>query len=274
MLCTFPSSSCYASELINRPVAISTNLIWWCAIALEAVLFLRAASTGLLGKYPLFYFYVGCVLATDLLRFCCFNFAPNYYPNFYWDTELFTIVASYAVILEIFRKSLKHNPGVARLAHTLLLIIFVLAFSYASADLLGGGLTALPRATAELGRDLRYLEAGQLLAMLWLFGRYRISVGRNLMGLIAGYSSWVGLNVINLAFLFLSGHESSIVLRKILPVTFVIALSIWCVTLWVAQSEPVRPMENDLERDYSLIAAKTRSILVRTTDRVVKLVQP
>jgi hypothetical protein len=250
------------------------NVIWWFGTILEATLFLRAVSTGLLGKYPLFYFYVGCVLATDLFRMCWFTFAPKYYSNLYWYTELFTIIASYAVLLEIFRKSLKDNPGVARLAHTLLLITFVLALSYAAADLLHGGLTALPRATADLGRDLRYLEAGQLLAMLWIFGRYRISVGRNLMGLIAGYSLWVGLNVINLALLFLSGHESSIVLRKILPVTFVIASSIWCVTLWVAKSEPIQPMENDLERDYGVIAAKTRSILVRTSNRVVKLVQP
>lgn len=252
---------------------MGTNLIWWYAIALEATLFLRAVSTGLLRKYPLFYFYIACVLATELLRFCCFHFAPNHYPNFYWDTELFTIIASYAVSLEIFRYSLKHYPGVARLAQTLLLIIFVLALSYAAADFFHGGLTALPRAIAELGRDLRYLEAGQLLGMLWLFARYRISVGRNLMGLITGYSLWVGLNVINLAFLFVSGNESSIALRKILPVTFAISLSIWCVTLWAAKPEPVQPIENDLERDYCLIAAKTCSILMRTSDRVVKSVQ-
>jgi len=151
---------------------MGTNFIWWCAIALEAALLWRGATSQLLKKYPLVYAYIGCVLLIEILRFCCYRFAPNSYPSFYWNSELVTIVASYAVIFEIFRQGLRHNPGVARLAQKLLLVVFVIALTYAASDLLHGGFASVPRATADLGRYLRYIEGGLLFVMLWLFGRY------------------------------------------------------------------------------------------------------
>jgi hypothetical protein len=125
-----------------------------------------------------------------------------------------------------------------------------------------------------LGRDLRYVEAGVLLVMLWLFVRYRILLGRNLLGLIIGYSFWVGLNVVNLAFWFLPGNGFSILLRGLLPATYLITLSIWCVTLWSAQPEPVQPSETKIEQDYELLAAKTQAILARTFTRVARIMRP
>src|SRR6266481_2218618 len=238
---------------------MGTNFIWWCAIALEAALLWRGATSQLLKKYPLVYAYIGCVLLIEILRFCCYRFAPNSYPSFYWNSELITIVASYAVIFEIFGQALRHNPGVARLAQKLLLVVFVIALSYAASDLLHGGFTSVPRATADLGRYLRYVEGALLLVMLWLFGRYRISFGRNLLGLTVGYSLLVGLDVMNLALLSFPGNELSIGLRKLLPITFLITLVIWCASLWSCQPDPVQSAESAIDRDYEHLAAKTRA---------------
>jgi len=249
---------------------MGTNFIWWCAIALEAALLWRGATSQLLKKYPLVYAYIGCVLLIEILRFCCYRFAPNSYPSLYWNSELVTILASYAVIFEIFRQGLRHNPGVARLAQNLLLVVFVIALTYAASDLLHGGFASVPRATADLGRYLRYIEGGLLFVMLWLFGRYRISFGRNLLGVTLGYSLLVGLDVLNLAFLSFPGNEFSIGLRKLLPITFLITVAIWCATLWSYQPDPVQPAENALERDYDLLAAKTRAVLAHMSARVAR----
>ena len=43
------------------------NFIWWTAIALEVVILLRSALTGLLKKYPLFFTYIACVLLTEII---------------------------------------------------------------------------------------------------------------------------------------------------------------------------------------------------------------
>ncbi len=253
---------------------MGTNLIWLSAVGLEAIILCRGVKAALLRKYPLFYAYVICVFLIELLRFSCHEFAPNFYQAFYWHTELVTIVTSYAVIVEIFGGSLRHNPAVTRLARTSMLVVFVLTGTYVASDMLHGGFASLPRVTAELGRDLRYVEGALLLVMLWLFGRYRISFGRNLLGLAIGYSLLVGLDVIDLAFLFLPGNEFSIALRKSLPITYVITLSIWCSGLWSFQPEPLPPAENAIDRDYALLAARTRAALAHLSTRVGRTLRP
>jgi hypothetical protein len=249
---------------------MATNSIWWIGIAFEVAILLRGSPAGLLRKYPLFYSYIGCVLVKEIIGLLTYGFAPTLYEPLYWPAELATIVASYAVIIEIFRGSTRHKPGLRRLAQNLLIIVFGLTVAYAGSDFLQGGFPSLSAAILELSRDLRYVEGGVLLVMLWLFVRYRIPLGRNLMGLIIGYSFWVGCNLINLAFWFQPGNEFSVLLRRLLPVTYVITLSIWCVTLWSAQPEPVPPSESKIERDYELLAAKTQAILARMSHRVLR----
>ena len=254
---------------------MTVHFIWWAAIALEAVILLRALHNHLVTKYTLFYSYIGAVLVADILRLCCDQFAPTLYPTLYWQTELITIIASYAVMLEIFRQSVRHNPGAARLTRNLLAIVFCLTLTYAFLNLLQDRFTSsLPRATADLGRYFRYVEGALLLGMLWLFARYRISFGRNLLGLTAGNAFWVGLNVLNLALWSLPGAGVSLLLRRLLPASYLVTLGIWCATLWSAQPDPVQPAENEIERDYEVLAAKTRAILARTSNRLVRAMKP
>jgi hypothetical protein len=253
---------------------MGTNLIWWSAIALEAVVLCRGVASSLFRRYPFFYFYISCILATELIRFFCYEYAPGHYDALYWTTEVLTIAASYGVIIEIFRQAVRRHAGMARLVQTVLLVIFVFSLSYAATDLFHGGLGSFARATAELGRDLRYIEGILLLIMLWLFGRYRITFGRNLLGLVIGYSFWIGINVVNLALLFVPGNEVSIGLRKLLPATFLATLAIWCVALWSAQPEEAQPPMEGIENDYNLLASRTRSILLRTTGRVARDTRP
>jgi hypothetical protein len=248
-----------------------TNLIWWSGIALETAILLRGAQVGLLRKYPLFYSYISCVLAKDLIVLLTYQFARNLYEPLYWPAELATIVASYAVIIEIFRWATRHKPGLRRLAQNLLLIVFGVTVAYAGSGFLHGRFASVSAAIVNLGRDLRYVEGGVLLVMLWLLVRYRISLGLNLVGLIVGYSFWVGLNLINLAFWFQPGNEFSVLLRLLLPATYLMTLAIWCITLWAAHTEPVPPPESNIERDYELLSAKTQAIFARTSELVLRL---
>ncbi len=247
---------------------MDTNLIWMIAIALEAAILFRGLRTRLQKRYLFFYCYIGSLLLIEVLRFLCISLAPNFYGAFYWQTELVRIVASYAVIFEIFKRALRHNPGVAGIAQKLLLVVFVVALTYAASDLLHGGFASVPRATADLGRYLLYVEGALLLVMLWLFVRYRISFGRNLLGLTLGYSLLVALDVVNLAFLSTPGNESSIGLRKLIPITHLITFIIWCASLWSSQPEPLPPAESAIDRDYALLTAKTRAALAHLSTRV------
>ncbi len=250
------------------------NFIWWTAIALEVVILFRSALTGLLKKYPLFFTYIGCVLLTEIIGLLTNALAPKLYERLYWPADLATILASYAVMVEIFRWSTRHKPGIRRLTQSALLTVFALTIGYAASNIVHGTFSSPSRAVAALGRDLRYVEAGVLLLMLWLLLRYRIPLGRNLLGLLIGYSFWVGINVVNLAFWFVPGNEFSNLLRGLLPATFLLTLGVWCVTLWSAHLEPMQPTETKIERDYELLAAKTQAVLARTSTRLVRFIRP
>lgn len=250
------------------------NFIWWTAIALEVVILLRGALTGLLKKYPLFFTYIGCVLLTEIIGLLTRAWVPKLYEPLYWPADLATILASYGVMVEIFRWSTRHKPGIRRLTQRALLTVFALTVAFAASNFVHGKFSSPSRAVAALGRDLRYVEAGVLLLMLWLLLRYRIPLGRNLLGLLIGYSFWVGINVVNLAFWFVPGNEFSSLLRGLLPITYVFTLGVWCVTLWSAYPEPVQPAETKIERDYERLAAKTQAVLARTSTRVVRIMRP
>jgi hypothetical protein len=250
------------------------NFIWWTAIALEIVILFRSALTGLLKKYPLFFTYIACVLLKEIIGLLTRAWAPKLYEPLYWPADLATILASYAVIVEIFRWSTRHKPGIRRLTQRALLTVFALTVAFAASNFVHGKFSSPSRAVAALGRDLRYVEAGVLLLMLWLLLRYRIPLGRNLLGLLIGYSFWVGINVVNLAFWFVPGNEFSNLLRGLLPTTYVFTLGVWCVTLWSAYPEPAQPAETKIERDYELLAAKTQAVLARTSTGVVRIMRP
>jgi len=253
---------------------MTAQVIWWSAITFEVVILWRGALSGLLRKYPLFYSYIGCVLAKEIIGQLTYKFARDLYEPTYWPAELATILASYAVIIEIFRWSARHKPGIRRLTQNALLSVFALTVAYAGSDFLYGNFGSFSAATLELSRDLRYVEAGILLVMMWLFVRYRITLGRNRLGVMVGYSFWVGVNVMNLAFWFLPGNESSPLLRGLLPATYLMTLLIWCAALWSPQPEPVRPSETEIERDYEFLAGKKRAILARMSSQIARIMKP
>ncbi|MHB8500716.1 MAG: hypothetical protein ACYDCG_12020 [Candidatus Acidiferrales bacterium] len=206
----------------------------------------------------------------DVLRFCCLKLTPDLYQVFYWPSRLVTNVATYAILLEIFRNALRYNPGMARIARKLLGVLFVFAVTFAASDFLHRGFSSLPRATADVGRYLLYLQGALLFVMLWLLGRYRISFGRNLLGITAGYSLSVGLDVVNFAFLAFPGNESSIGLRKLLPITYIVTLAIWCTSLWSCHPDTGRQNVSAIDRDYESLASKTKANFAHLSARLAR----
>lgn len=251
---------------------MATNLIWWSGIALETLILLRGAFNGLLKRYPLFYGYLVCVLGKEVVGLLTYRLSDDTYSLFYWPADLITILASCLVIFEIFRSATRYKPGIRRLTQTALLVVFALTVTYAATDFAHDHFMTLSRAIANLGRDFRYVEAGILLAMLWLLARYRLPLGRNSLGIMIGYSFYLALNVVNLAFLFQNGDEP--LLLRLDPITYVIALGIWCIALWSPYPEPVQPSETRIETDYEALAARTRQALGRLFARLFRINKP
>jgi hypothetical protein len=194
----------------------------------------------------------------------------------YWDTTLVMVAGSYGICFEIFKNALRHCPGVARSIQRMLFAVFAIALTYAASDLLHfhGRIGPVTRAAAKFALYLTCLEAAFLVIMLWLFGRYRISLGRNLLGLVAGFSLWVGVDVIVLYCLFLPDKTDLIGLRRLMPIAFLLSLTIWCASLWRRHPEPSQPLENELERDYELVKTSTKTALGHLSARTLKVFRP
>lgn len=252
---------------------MATNLIWWSCIALEGLILLRGAFSGLFRRYPLFFGYLACVLVREVVGLLIYQFSNDSYSLFYWPADLVTILASCLVIFEIFRSATRYKPGIRRLTQTALLAVFALTIAYAATDFAHDHFMTLSRAIANLGRDFRYVEAGILLVMLWLLARYRLHLGRNSLGIMIGYSFYLALNVVNLAFLFKDPNDSAL-LRGIEPITYLITLAIWCFALWSPYPEPVQPSETKIESDYEVLAARTRQALGRLFTRLFRINKP
>lgn len=168
----------------------------------------------------------------------------------------------------------RHKPGIHRLSQSALLTVFPVTVVYTTSSFMIGKFSSASRAVAALSCDLRCVEAGVLLLMLWLLLRYRIPLGRNLLGLLIGYSFWVGIDVVNQAFWFVPGNEFSDLPRGLLPTTYLSTLGVWCVTLWPAYPEPTQLAETKIERDYELLAVKIQAVLARTSNCLVRIMRP
>jgi hypothetical protein len=210
--------------------------IWLCGVVLEVLILFRGWKESLLKKYSFFYTHIASVFVMGIPSILLYKLAPKSYPAFYWCTQPVTILTGYGVLFEIFRQALRDNPPRVRSGQKLLVVVFFFAAIFAAFDLSRGGHASWPRAIGNLARNLQYVKGALLAGLLALLVRYRIPLERQLLGLMAGFSLYIGVAVIDLAFLFLPGHKHSLILRRLSPVTYDVALLTWCVSLWTAQA--------------------------------------
>jgi hypothetical protein len=250
-----------------------SQFIWWGSIALEILLLVRALRGRLATHYPIFYIYIAFVLSQDLLRFSVYRWEPRLYSPVYWTTEFLGVVAGCAVVFEICRVALKAYPGTARLARNLLAIGFVLACTNASVAASNNAHRWIATCV-NLERDVRIVQALTILALVALFLLYAIPFGRNLRGILIGYGLFIGLSVIQLAFVSVMGNLSSKILSYLHPVSYAIALGVWVGHLWSYHSNPEPQRAFAFEQQYARVAAATHYRLREARGYLEKVAHP
>ena len=249
------------------------QFIRWGSIALEILLLIRAFRGRLSVHYPVFYAYIAFVLSQSLLRFFVYQWEPRLYSPVYWVTEFLGVIAGCAVMFEICRVSLAAYPGTARLARNLLAIGFVLACTNAAVAASNDAHRWIATCV-NLERDVRIVQALTILALVALFLLYAIPFGKNLRGILIGYGLFVGLSVIQLAFVAVMGNMNSKVLSYLHPVSYAIALSVWVGHLWSYRSNPEPERAFAFEQQYARVAAATRYRLREARGYLEKAVHP
>ena len=237
------------------------QILWWIGNALEALILARSIKGRFSQKYPAFYLYLGTVLLLELLRFSFYTFQPQFHRAFYWYTEYLSATIGYAVILEIYKHALSNSPGVARIARTFLWGVLGAVFLKVTWKAVSGPVWSSATTSAELERDLRTVQALLLAGVIALLAYYVVPAGRNLIGIIFGYSAYIYASVVCLAFGSLPGYGLKPGWRLVQPIAYLAALVIWGATLWSYSPNPAPETDSKIDRDYKLIVERTRKAI-------------
>jgi hypothetical protein len=245
-----------------------TMTLWSLAILLEALLLVRGLQEGLVRRFPLFYFYILFVFVEELLRFSSYRWYPSHYTQVYWATQFPTLVIGSALIFEIYRVGLRSFPGTARMARNLLLIVFGAIFAKTLANPPDGFFLWLAKASEDLERNLRIVQALAILTLVSVFLWYAIPFGRNLKGILFGYGLFIILRVIQLTIWYKSWGDFGLFWIHAEAVSYLLVLGLWASALWSTHPIPEATPATQLENDYEVLVASTRYQLRRSLARL------
>ncbi len=241
----------------------------WIGIVLTGTLLYRAARGRFLSKYPFFYAYLAFVLSQSLVRFTVSRFSPALYADVYWSTEFLGAIVGCFVIWEIYSRTLSPYPGLSRFSRSMMLIAIAAVLARVLLTRAKDPMTILFQSTTDLDRNLRSIQAIFLAFMVALLYHYSIPLGKNMLGIISGYALFVGASVISLAVRFLLARE-----LQLQPLTYILTLLIWCITLWYYEPNPQPAPETRLETDYTAISSATARAFSQARSYLLRSVRP
>jgi hypothetical protein len=250
------------------------QISWGVCIVLEGLLLVRGARANLFQKFPLFYCYISWVLTKDLLSIPIYTHIPSLYPSFYWVMAFLLAAMSYGILMEIYNQSLKNYPGVAKFFRIFLLIMFVVIAAKVSMGSLDNAHVSFGRVVADLERNLRQLQAVLLCWLLFIFLYYKIVVGKNLRGLVLGYSLLIATDLIALTFISHPATGFAALMREAVPVFYALSLAVWLSALWASRPDAVTDVPCGIEEDYERLSEETRIMLIRARAHIARVARP
>lgn len=248
-------------------VRILTPVIWWATHVLLSVLLYRAWRTRLIREYTVFYGYVAYVLCSSLILFRLSLVSRQAYAIGYWVAEFASAIFGIGIIWEVYGAAFAFYPGVRRMGRVLIAGLVLAVTGKAVADVATRPMRVLFPTTVELERNLRFVEAVLLLAILLLVLYYRVPLGRNVRNLLYGYALYIGSVVITLTLQSAWGKSFLNWWTALQPLAYLVTLVIWCLGLCSRVAEP--PPNRNLEGDYERASEETARGLARLRSRVI-----
>jgi hypothetical protein len=254
-----PPPLCVSIHAFMSPASTAVAVV---AMIAEGVPLVRAVRQHFIKNYKFFFFYLGYVLVRDL---CLFVFSsslsPMAYLWFYWITELVAVLLGCGLVWEAYKIALAGYPGAARMARNVLLLMFVLTFAKILLDASQSPKWIPGRTPLDTDIDFRIVQVALLLSLVALFAYYAIPLGRNLKGIVYGYSFYVICALTVLLLLKSRNKSFQPVWVYLQPGSYVLVVILWCWALWSYAPVPRPARAPRLEADYQALLAKTRQTL-------------
>ena len=247
--------------------------LWLVGPALEIVILARALVIGWFRTCPFFFGYIANVFFQDIFFLVVYIFKFKYYAPIYWYGEFFSLLLGCAVAWEIFRLVLGPYPGAGRMARNVLLFVLIMTLSK---GLVGTWNGDAPWAVTlvELERNLRAIQAVSLIVLALFIAYYRVPLSRHAKGIFVGYGIFVATLVLTLTLRTSIGHAFQATWEFVQPVSYVLALGIWCRWLWGEERSPVVGSQARIEEDYQSLALVTRKGLREAREFLGRTMRP
>jgi len=201
-------------------------VIGYFGLSLEGLLILRGVGTRLYRSFPLFFGYlVFCFLASLGIYIVYWRF-PQDYPSAYWLYYLVTI------LVEISDQILRPFPAVRNLGRALTILISAgLGLVYILPTIIQPARRS--RTLLDFALRASITKAVILVVLFYVARHYGSALGRNVGGLMLGFSIYVAINVTIMAGakVFGSGLFAQI-LWFMAPLAYMLCALVWTVSLW------------------------------------------
>jgi hypothetical protein len=249
------------------------QLMSWGGLLLEMLLLYRGVRQKLVSRYPIFYSYIFFIFASEIASHF-FDPATHSYLFFYWITEFLGLILGCVVVFEFYRIGLSAYPGTARMARSILGVLFLIASVrtlIVTAAVPRWWINATP---AQVEGTLRVFEALAITSLVALFLFYSIPFGKNLRGILLGYGLFVSWSVVCLTFASSGPDKSHTLWSYTYSASYLVALFVWAAHLWSYQPNPAPAPAIPLEQEYQRVAAATQRRLQGARGYLAKAVRP
>lgn len=201
-------------------------------LTLHVLLLWRASRCGLLARFPFFYSYIVYDLCFTSVAYALYWIRPSLYPSAYWLYFLLSILVEFAVLVEISDHIFQPFLAIRSLGRGLTILILA---TFALVYILPAILQPPGPSSVLLNFALRASVTKALILAVLLFAtsHFGLKLGRNVAGLILGFSIFLGINVANFAAAESFGKALyARILWVMSPIAFTLCLLVWTVALW------------------------------------------
>lgn len=252
---------------------MATSLLWIAGIALELVILFRFLKCRLFAHYPFFFAYLGIVCFFSVALWPIYHSHSALYPPFFWMNQFLNLLAAFGVLFEIVRRSFERYPGARKFATTVLVMMFAILCGYFVFRLLPSSPTPY-EGFSSLENDFRVIQALTLCGVLIVISYYRIDVGRNLLGIMAGLGLYVGSTIVSHQLRSYVGPAFNAGWDAIQPYTYLTSLFIWTFALWSYAPAAAPEIPPEIDDGYEAFARQTQHALGTMNAAVSKVNRP
>ena len=253
---------------------MAASLLWLAGWTLEGLILWRAWRCGIFRRYPLFCAYLAIVLVSSASLWPVYNYYHGFYKSFFWVQQFLSLLAGFGVLFEIVQKSFEEYPGARALATGVVIALFVILFGYFVHRVAPVPLARVAQSLPDLDRDFRAMQAVTLGGVLALILYFRIDVGRNLRGIIAGLGFYVGSLILSETLRGYGGPAFDALWKVVHPYAYLVALLIWTFALWSYAPGPLPDTPVETHAEYEALATRTRKALEKMRAAVKKAKKP